>query len=184
MVTRIDAPALVVQGGETVDQIAPGRLVRDAVMLDLTHKEPNDPIDDEDLEGAEESAGLAVRENEIVILHVGRKQFAPNYDSFSTYPYLSENGSEYLELRHVAAVGIDAPNVENPVNRGLPVHKALLSSGTLVLENLSNLETLEEERFRLVAVSPKVKAASAPIRCWPWSMSEPRTNVLREFHPD
>jgi kynurenine formamidase len=162
--TRIDAPGSVIGDGKTIDQLPPEYLMRDAVLLDLTGKEAKEPIDDEDLEAAEEGAGLAVRENEIVLLHIGRGRFARNNEFFSNHPYLSENGAEYLELRHVGGVGIDAPNLENPMSNGLPVHKALLRSGIFILENLNNLDILERERFRLIALPPKVKAGSALVR--------------------
>jgi len=162
--TRIDAPALVAPDGKTIDQLPPECLLRDAVLLDLTEKEAGKSIDDEDLEAAEERAGLAVRENEIVLLHIGRGRFARNNEFLSDHPYLSENGAEYLELRHVSGVGIDAPNLENPMSNELPVHKALLGSGIFILENLNNLDVLEKERFRLVALPPRVKAASTLAR--------------------
>jgi kynurenine formamidase len=155
---------LVAPDGKTIDQLPPECLLRDAVLLDLTEKEAGKPIDDEDLEAAEERAGLAVRENEIVLLHIGRGRFARNNEFLSDHPYLSENGAEYLELRHVSGVGIDAPNLENPMSNELPVHKALLGSGIFILENLNNLDVLEKERFRLVALPPRVKAASTLAR--------------------
>jgi kynurenine formamidase len=158
--TRIDAPALIASDGKTIDQLLPECLLRDAVLLDLTEMEAGKPIDDEDLEGAEERAGLAVQENEIVLLHIGRGRFVSDNEFLSNHPHLSENGAEYLELRDVGGVGIDAPNLENPMNTELPVHKALLGSGVFVLENLVNLDMLEEERFRLIALPPRVRAAS------------------------
>lgn len=164
MDTRIDAPALIADDGITVDQLLPERLLFDAVLLDLTEKEGTRPIDDEDLEGAEERAGLAVRESEIVLLHVGHGRFARDDEFFSNHPYLSENGAEYLRLRHVGGVGIDAPNLENPMNHELPVHEALLKSGIFILENLNNLEIPDRERFSLIALPPRVKAASAIVR--------------------
>jgi len=162
--TRIDAPALVVDDGITVDQLRPESLLYEAVLLDLTEKEGKRPIDDEDLEGAEERAGLAVRENEIVLLHVGRERFARNDEFFSNHSYLSENGAEYLRLRHVGGVGIDAPNLENPINHELPIHEALLKNGIFILENLNNLGTPDRARFSLIALPPRVKAASAIVR--------------------
>ena len=60
--TRIEAPAYLLSDGKRIDQFTPESFMLQAVLLDLTHKGPGREIDDEDLEGAEEQAGLALRE--------------------------------------------------------------------------------------------------------------------------
>ena len=58
--THIEAPAYLIPSGKKLDQFAVASFMVQAVLLDLTSKKAGQPIDDEDLEGAEESAGLAV----------------------------------------------------------------------------------------------------------------------------
>ena len=156
--TRLDAPALVLKGGRTVDLFPPDRFMGDAVLLDLTHKRAGDLIDDEDLEGAEEQAGLTVREGEIVIIHTGPA--GPGH----SHSGLSLNGAEYLEFKRVAMVGTDAPNLDHSGSGGLPVHRILLGKEILVIENLCNLEWLEQERFRIIALPLNVNAAVSLVR--------------------
>ncbi len=138
--------------------------MKDAVLLDLTHKRPRQLIDDEDLEAAEERAGLAVRESEIVIIHTGWDRFVFSEDYFSNHPGVSENGAEYLEFKHVAGVGVDAPNLDHPESKNFPAHAILLRKEIFVIENLCNLDKIEQPRFRLIALPLRVKASGSPVR--------------------
>lgn len=162
--TYVDAPALLLEKGKTIDKFGPEIFVRDAVLLDLTHKKPRQPIDDEDLEAAEERAGLAVRESEFVVIHTGWDRFLESKDYLLNHPYLSENGAQYLEFKNVSGVGVDSPNLENPDSKNLPIHEILLRKEILILENLCNLNRIEEPRFRLIALPLRVNASSSPVR--------------------
>ncbi len=164
LVTRIEAPSYLVPNGRALNHFEPTSFVRDAVLLDLTHMKPKQQIDDEDLEAAEEGAGLAIREGEIAILHTGWERRGESEDYWSSYPSLSENGAEYLQFKRVIGVGVDAPNVDSPGNRALPVHSVLMKKNVFVLENLCNLSELDQSRFELIALPPRIKASVYPVR--------------------
>lgn len=152
------------KGGKTVDLLPPERFIGDAVLLDLTHKKPRDLIDDEDLEGAEEGVGLAVRAGEVVIIQTGWGRSSQSDEYSSSHAGLSKNGAEYLEFKRVAMVGVDSPNLDHPDSEDLSAHCILLGKEILILENLCNLERLKQSRFRIIALPLKVKAKVAPVR--------------------
>lgn len=156
--TRLDAPALLTDHGKTVDLLPLNSFVRDAVLFDLTHKKPGGHIDDEDLEGAEERAGLAIPEGDAVILQTGRAGVSHNH------PALSMNGAAYLEFKRVAMVGVDSPNLDHTNSGNLPAHRILLRREIPVLENLCNLDSLEQSRFRIIALPLKVDVPASPVR--------------------
>ena len=158
--THLIAPAYAFKGGRTVDQLSPEGFVTDAVLLDLTRKRPGEVIDDEDMEAAEEDAGLAVREGEAAILHITQQ---PQKRTPRKHAFLSENAAQYFEFKRVGMVGIDAASL-GPGTRPSTAHKILLRSGISVLEGLCNLDQIEVERFRLVAPPVKVKASVSPVR--------------------
>ncbi len=128
----------------------------DAVILDLGHVNPGEAVDDEDLEAAEEAAGLALREGEVAIVYTG--------GVVKPHAYLSENAAQYLEFKRVGMVGIDAPSIDNPISTDLPAHRTLLSRGILVLEGLCNLGEVDVPRFRFAAFPLKVNASTSPVR--------------------
>ena len=158
--THLCAPAYAFKAGKTVDQLSPDIFVTDAVLLDLTRKRPGEVVDDEDMEAAEEDAGLAVREGEAVILHITpetQKRVSRKH------AFLSENAAQYFEFKRVSMVGIDARSL-GPGTGPSPTHKILLHKKIPVLEWLCNLDQIEADRFRIVALPLKVKAPVSPAR--------------------
>jgi len=164
LVTRIEAPGWLVKNGKMLSDYDLNVFISNAVLLDLSHKKPGDSIDDEDLEAAEEAAGLAVREGEIVILRTGWDGTLGSDDYSSGFPAMSDNGAEYLGFKKVVGVGVDAPSVDRSGRKDLGVHVALFESGIFVIENLCGLDRIAEDRFRLITLPLKMKAAVSLVR--------------------
>jgi len=154
--THIDSPARLFTSGKKVDEFDVGRFMTDAVLLDVTAR-TGQAIDDEDLEAAEEAAGLALREHESVILYTAT-------DVSSHDAYLSQNGAEYLEFKRVGLVGIDAVNIDSPESAEMVAHRVLLAKDILVLEGLRNLHSIDASRFTLLCFPLMVSAATSPVR--------------------
>ena len=157
--THIDAPAYALSGAKNVADFGLERFSRDVVLLDFRHKKPGQPVEDEDLEAAEESAGLALREGEAVILYTGGGE-----SRLQEKVYLSQNGAEYLEFKGVSLVGMDAPSIDDSESSDLPAHRTLLSKEILVLEGLRNLGAIDSPRFRLASFPLRLTGATAPVR--------------------
>lgn len=163
--THLDAPYHFDAKGWRVNEVPVERLVRDAVLLDLSRKRPRELIEDEDLEGAEERAGLSVREGEIVILRTGWEKRLGKPEYLKDYPGLSASGAEFLAAKGVSAVGVDSPNLDHPDASDFPAHNLLLSRGILIVENLVNLDALKSDRFRFIALPLKIRGATgSPVR--------------------
>lgn len=159
-VAHIEAPAHQIKDGMRIEQYPIEIFLVHAVLLDLTHKKSGQVIDDEDLEAAEERAGLALREGEAVLLHTTRSD-APNPRN---YPHLSENGAQFLEFKCPSIVGTDAPSLDPYDDRVQPAHSVLLQAGILLLEGLCNLEKIDRPRFQLVALPFNLKGSASPVR--------------------
>jgi arylformamidase len=164
LVTRIEAPAYLLEGGRGLGSFPLEAFINDAVILDLTHVKSGELIDDEDLEAAEEDEGLALREGEIAIINTGWAGHAASEEYWSNHPALSENGAEYLAFKRVVGVGIDTPNLDASGNKSLSVHSILMRQGAFVIENLCNLHEIDQSRFRLIALPLKLKADVSPAR--------------------
>jgi len=155
--THIDFPAYLFEDERKLGDFGLERFVGDAVVLDLTGKKPGEWIEDEDLEAAEEAAGLALRERESVILYTGM-------GVGSASACLSRNGAEYLEFKRVGLVGIDAANIDGSGSGEMAAHRVLLGKDILVLEGLRNLGSIDESRFRLASFPLRVRGVTAPVR--------------------
>jgi arylformamidase len=162
--THIEAPAYLLSGGRRIDQFELESFVAESALLDLTDKKPGQPIDDEDLESAEESAGIGLREGEIVLLHTRRGDSKHDNTVPTRHAYLSENGAEYLEFKRPFMVGTDGPSLDPSGSKELSAHSILMRAGILVLESLCNLEKIEQSRFRLLALPLKLNGSASPVR--------------------
>lgn len=154
--THLDAPAYLLRNQKTINDFGLETFFSDAVILDLSRIKPGEAVDDEDLEAAEEAAGLALREGEVVIIRTG--------GVVKPHAYLSENAAQYLEFKRVGMVGIDAPSIDKSMSLDLPAHMVLLSKGILILEGLCNLVDVDLPRFKLAAFPLKTYAPTSPVR--------------------
>jgi arylformamidase len=152
----MDSPAYLSADRKKIEEFSLERFLTDAAILDLTNKKPGQPIDDEDLEAAEEESGLALRDGESVILCTGSGASSPS-------AYLSRNGAEYLEFKGIGLVGIDAPSID-PAESSELAHAVLLAKDILVLEGLRNLQSIDSSRFRLASFPLRMNAAMSPVR--------------------
>jgi len=150
--THIDSPAYLFPGGKKIGEFELERFFTEGVLLDLTEKKFGQLVDDEDLEAAEEAAGLALRERESVILHL------------RSGVRLSRNGAEYLEFKGVGLVGVDSVSIDGAEEQGMEAHRLLLSKDILLLEGLTNLDSVDCSRFRLVSFPLKLDSAVVPVR--------------------
>src|SRR5256885_2641156 len=158
--THVDAPAHIVAGGGTLDEVGLDRLVTEGLTLDVSHRDPHGPIPLVELE-----PHLAeVRERDIVLLHSGN---ARNYGSdvyWTGWSFPDAEASHALIARGVSGIGFDGPSADPVDSATLELHRIWLGAGCLILESLANLERLPQ-RAQLVVAPLKVAGADgAPAR--------------------
>lgn len=150
--THIDAPMHMVAKGKSLDQIpieqfiGRGRYVKvdnNAFNLDVIKQ-------------------AGIQEGDIVLFHTGMsdKYHEPVY--FEDYPAMSEEVAKYLVEAKVKMVGVDTCSVDN--QDGFPIHKILLGSNVLAIENLTNLDQLADKDFTIYALPIKLQLDGAPAR--------------------
>lgn len=157
--TRVEALAFVDRHGKNVDELTVKSFVKSAVLLDLSGKSVGE-IDDEDLEGAEEAAGLSIREGEVVVLHTCWDE--TSMKCRTPFPGLSRNAADYLLFRRISGVAADCPSIDE--GRSLRSHRLLLRNGVSITEDLCNLVEIDQPRFRLLTLPIRTKAAVSPAR--------------------
>lgn len=148
--THMDAPAHMLEGGKSLDQISIEKFVGRGVYV-RTGKDIN-------IESFKEAE---LKQGDIVLVHTGMSDEYHSASYFETYPVLSEEIAEYLIEKKVAAVGLDSCS---PDMAPFPIHKLLLQSDILIIENLTNLSALEGKEFRVYAFPIKLALDGAPVR--------------------
>lgn len=86
---------------------------------------------------------------------------------FENHPFLAEETAEALRDAGAILVGIDSHNIDDTRTRRRPVHSVLLKAGILIVEHMTNLESLPVDGFRFTAAPPRFKGVGTfPVRAF------------------
>ncbi|WP_255149372.1 cyclase family protein [Halorarius halobius] len=148
--THVDAPAHFLADGATIDDLSLDRFAGPGVVLGVERDAPGE-IDAAALEEAETDAGATVESGDVVVLRTG---WGDRYgdDDYGRYPWLTGDAADWLLEREVTLLGVDTRSPDRPRTMrpddwdAYPVHRRLLSAGTLIAENLRVPEWLVGER--------------------------------------
>jgi kynurenine formamidase len=157
--THVDAPAHQIDGGATLDEIPPERLVTEAVVLDLRSHAPG-PVPLADID--ERVAGI--RANDLVLCCSGNDRNWGSAAYWKGWCYPEGEAAAALIERGVSGVGFDGPSADPIDSVTYDLHRIWLSAGCVILENLCSLSELPP-RCRVVWAPLKVrKANGGPVR--------------------
>lgn len=173
--THVDAPYHFFSELRTVDSLAPDCLIGPAVVVNMTDKEGNVPIEAGDLKRWETSVGEHICPGDIVLLYTGHSQHWQLGVAASAYwengwPHLAPSAVDYLASKPIRALGVesfdpDRVDLTDPASAAFPTHRTFLPQGILILENLTNLHQIPGARCHIIALPLKIKGASgSPVR--------------------
>ncbi|HLD25011.1 MAG TPA: cyclase family protein [Patescibacteria group bacterium] len=152
--THIDAPLHMIEGGARIDEIAADRFIGSGILIDARGKEM---IDESFL------YGKTLTHDSVVLICTGtdKKYRTPLYDT--QYPTITESFAQKLADAKVKILGIDFINPDK--DDSFPIHKILLSRQVLIIENLTNIDSLiGVNSFDVIAFPMKLHAEAAPVR--------------------
>lgn len=156
--TYIDAPFHRYANGKDLSEL-PLESLADIPGVRI-RADSNRAIDTETFAG-KELAGKAV------LVHTGWSRHWLTQKYFEDPPFLTQKAAEFLVKSKVALVGIDSMNIDDIHDKARPVHSAFLKANIPIVEHLTNLEEVPDERFRFFAVPVKIKSfGSFPVRAF------------------
>lgn len=151
--THMDAPSHFVQGAATLDQIALEVLVGTAQVVHLDNVGEKEALLPQHFP--------VINQDRLLIHTRWSERTLGSPDYFARYPYLTPEAAEHLVNMGVHLVGMDCPSVDYDPGK---THIALLSRGTVIIENLVNLDRLPE-RCTLIALPLPIKGGDGcPLR--------------------
>ena len=158
--THVEAPLHFFANGRDTAALPPEIFVGPAIRIDLRHKETNEPITLDDLRAAD------VRVGDRVFLWEGRDRLYRQKGSHDR-PFVTEEAGEWLVLdRKIRLLGTDSSGFE--VRGGAkdhPNHRLFLSHDVPIVECLTNLGAISNDRFFFVGLPWPVRGLDAsPIR--------------------
>lgn len=151
--THVDAPSHTEPDGHSLDEFPVERFRFDARLVDCRHRGAGEAVT---------RADLPDTDADILVLETG---WAAHWgtDRYTHHPYLAPEAAAWCADRGLD-VGVDTFSVDPTPAGPVPAHHALLGAGRLVIENLTNLDSLPE-RVRLDALPLAiVDADGAPVR--------------------
>ena len=156
--THIDVPYHFVADGKTTDKVDLGDLVGPAIVLDVSAAsvEPRTRITWSDLVKAGIDHLLSPEPNSnppyrIVLAHTGWQKYyqTPRYND---HPFFDNDVAENLLKRGVRVFGVDtlSPDETPPEHiEDFVVHYTLLGAGAMIIENLTNQDSLLPPKLNL-----------------------------------
>jgi arylformamidase len=154
--THIDAEGHMIPGGRMLNEYPLSRFHGRGVLLDVRDGVAG-------LELREAAAGTDVDSDSIVLLWTGISDARHEPDYYSRVPDLTMDLVEWLVAAGVKMVGVDAGSIDA---EPFEVHKALLSGGVLIAENLVGLSALASASvpFTVWALPLNVEVEASPAR--------------------
>jgi arylformamidase len=117
--------------------------------------------------GPEYFHGLALQ-NKAVLVQTGWDIHWNSDAYFNNNPFLTEEAALYLVSQKVKLVGIDSHNIDDTSGKTRPVHTILLKNEILIVEHLTNMSQIPENKaITFSATPPKVKGMGTfPVRAF------------------
>ena len=177
--THLDAPIHFGEDRQRVHEIPVGRLVRPAVVLDISGQAAADPdyrLSVEDVEVFEQQYGL-IAEGSMILLHTGwatrwpdRLAYfgddTPGETSNLHFPSFGVEATRLLiEQRGVVVLGVDTASIDFGQSTEFLVHRLAAEHEVPGLENLTHLDQLPPVGSWVVALPTPIEGGSgAPVR--------------------
>lgn len=190
--THVDAPAHLIAGGRSINEVTLGELVGDALVLHIADRVgPGTRIDAAMLAPELEKFVAVPR---IVLLHTGWDRHFDT-DLALDHPFLARDAADALWQRGMRVLGVDTLSPDRTaaavagggsgLGLGLdaapgvfPVHDLVLGGDGLIVENLRGLERLGN--LAHVGFFPlPITGDGAPVRAVAWAPGEPDELGLR-----
>ena len=151
--THMNAPAAFYEGGAGIESYDAGSLVAPAVVIHLADLPGREELNDVSVGdvAAWEAAHGPVPGGSLALVHTGWSQRWQEPDTYMNidasgmprYPGIDVEAARLLlEERRAGGLGIDSPGVDSHRDGNYSTNRLALDQGSIVLENLANLEQL------------------------------------------
>lgn len=173
--THCDAPYHFFSQLKCVDELPPDCLIGSAVVVDLTSKNGNEPIEAADIQAWEQHSGEAIKAKDIVLLHTGHSAKWQSGENAAAYwengwPYLARSAVDYLAGKPIRAIGVESfdpdwVDLNDLASAEFAAHRTFLPRDIYIIENLTNLDQIGAARCHIIALPLKLgQCSGSPVR--------------------
>jgi len=146
---------------KTIDKLPLDKFIGEAVLIDVSFKQPDEPVTMDVLRKALKEQEIEVKEGDIVLFRIW-----PGFGEKGWWDYngLTEDVAKWLIDKKVKAVGVNT-GLDYRYEMRRIVHVTLLGAEIPGIELLVNLEKIKKKRFLFIGLPLKLRGATAsPIR--------------------
>jgi len=177
--THLDAPIHFAEGRWTADEIPLGRLVGDAVVVDISERAARDPdalLERSDLATFESRHGR-IPDESIVLVRTGWDRFwsdrarylgdaTPGDTSHLHFPGVGAEAAAWLTTaRKIRAIGIDTASIDRGPSKDFRAHRTFGNANVPIFENLSGLDALPPKGAIFLGLPMKIGGGTGgPLR--------------------
>ena len=156
--THMDAPAHILSDQNTLDALPASTFTGPACIIDVSGHE----FITVDLL---KKHVARITDCDFVIFSCGHENFWETEEYFSPFPTLTEEAARWIVEQDIKGLGIDTISFDAIDATDLYIHRILLESGLVLIENLKNLPQITAPIFTFVALPLKLKESDgSPIR--------------------
>ena len=162
--THVDAPVHfdARPGAKGIDEMPLENFFTEAICLDLAHKPLKSDISIEDLQKAEEAAGVTIKPKDTVLLHMDFYRRCYGTEGYLTdFPGLTKESATWLGKKGIMMFGVEAVSPGRVGRNNFEVHHVCRDLGFTHMEGLCNLDKLVGKgRFRFIGFPLKIKGGT------------------------
>lgn len=163
--THMDAPTHVEAGEQTIDEVPLAQCMGLAWLVKLDGIAPRTLITVADLG----DIGTRFAPGESLILRTGWSAFVGEAKWRDELPRVSAELARWCVEHRVKLLGVEPPSVAdvNHLPELLGVHRTLLGGGVLIVEGLTNLDAVQQEKVFFAALPLKpLRGDGSPVRAF------------------
>lgn len=160
--THMDAPAHILKGAQTLDQLPAVQFFGPAVVIDIAQAGKT-RLEIEDLQLYQ----AQIKRADFILLYSGWSKLWGQQAYFENYPVLSLEAARWLAQFPLKGIGLDMISIDPTTSHDLPVHRVILGKGMVIIENLTNLQTLAGQMILFGSMPLKIEEADgSPVRAF------------------
>lgn len=156
--THIDAPSHMINKGKTIDEFNINEFIGIAIIIDISSTKE---VTLKEIMKYEDK----IINCDFLILKTGYEKYWGTKEYFNNYPSLTEEAAKWICDFNLKGIGIDTISIDKFDSIDFEIHNVILSRGKLIIENLTNLDSVDREEFTLVATPLKIEDGDgSPVR--------------------
>lgn len=159
--THIDCGRHLFAGGPHLSSLPADAFTGKGIVIDCRNEPDSNWITYTRLKADEQG----IIDADFVLLYTGWSRYWKSNRYFESFPVLNTAAADYLASFPLKGVGVDTPGFDPADSSELAVHKTLLSKEIILIENLTNLESLPKGGFIFCCFPLKINGGDgSPVR--------------------